>query len=36
LDQAVYKKPAIPRIPVHQDNGYTYIEPQQYLTCWLR
>jgi ectoine hydroxylase-related dioxygenase (phytanoyl-CoA dioxygenase family) len=21
--------------PWHQDNGYTYIEPQQYLTCWV-
>src|SRR5438105_7949917 len=35
-DQAVYKKPEKPRrFPWHQDNGYTYIEPQQYLTCWL-
>ncbi len=35
-DQAVYKKPAPGReFPWHQDNGYTYIEPQQYLTCWL-
>ena len=35
-DQAVYKKPEKPRrFPWHQDNGYTYLEPQQYLTCWL-
>ncbi|CAN5586255.1 hypothetical protein BH24ACT5_BH24ACT5_05490 [soil metagenome] len=35
-DQAVYKKPDKPRrFPWHQDNGYTYVEPQQYLTCWV-
>ncbi len=35
-DQAVYKKPEIPReFPWHQDNGYTYVEPQHYLTCWV-
>jgi ectoine hydroxylase-related dioxygenase (phytanoyl-CoA dioxygenase family) len=35
-DQAVYKKPEKPRrFPWHQDNGYTFIEPQQYLTCWI-
>jgi len=35
-DQAVYKKVEKPRrFPWHQDNGYTYVEPQQYLTCWL-
>jgi phytanoyl-CoA hydroxylase len=35
-DQAVYKKPEKPRrFPWHQDNGYTFVEPQQYLTCWL-
>jgi len=35
-DQAVYKKPEKPRrFPWHQDNGYTYIEPQQYLTIWV-
>jgi len=35
-DQAVYKKPDKPRrFPWHQDNGYTFIEPQQYLTIWL-
>ena len=35
-DQAVYKKPGNPEeFPWHQDNGYTFIEPQQYLTCWV-
>ncbi len=35
-DQAVYKKPENPEeFPWHQDNGYTFIEPQQYLTCWV-
>ena len=35
-DQAVYKKPEKPRrFPWHQDNGYNYIEPQNYLTCWI-
>jgi phytanoyl-CoA hydroxylase len=35
-DQAVYKKPgtAAP-FPWHQDNGYAFLEPQQYLTCWV-
>ena len=35
-DQAVYKKPGSPEeFPWHQDNGYAYLEPQQYLTCWV-
>lgn len=35
-EQAVYKKPETPNeFPWHQDNGYVYIEPQQYLTCWI-
>jgi len=35
-DQAVYKKPEYPKhFPWHQDNGYTFIEPQAYLTCWI-
>jgi phytanoyl-CoA hydroxylase len=35
-DQSVYKKPEYPKpFPWHQDNGYTYIEPQAYLTCWI-
>ena len=35
-DQAVYKKTEKPRrFPWHQDNGYTFVEPQMYLTCWL-
>ena len=35
-DQAVYKKPGteVP-FPWHQDNGYTFVEPQQYVTCWV-
>jgi phytanoyl-CoA hydroxylase len=35
-DQAVYKKPEYPKpFPWHQDNGYTFVEPQEYLTCWV-
>lgn len=35
-DQAVYKKPGTEApFPWHQDNAYTFVEPQQYLTCWL-
>jgi ectoine hydroxylase-related dioxygenase (phytanoyl-CoA dioxygenase family) len=35
-DQAVYKKTQKPQeFPWHQDNGYTFIEPQQYLTLWI-
>ena len=35
-DQAVYKKPSISGdLPWHQDNGYTFVEPQQTLTCWI-
>ncbi len=35
-DQAVYKKPATAAdFPWHQDNGYTFVQPQQYLTCWV-
>lgn len=35
-DQAVYKKPGNPdEFPWHQDNGYTFTDPQQYLTCWV-
>lgn len=35
-DQLVYKKPEKPRsFPWHQDNGYTFVEPQQYVTIWL-
>ena len=35
-DQAVYKKPEKPRrFPWHQDNGYAFVVPQQYLTCWI-
>lgn len=35
-DQAVYKKPNTPSpFPWHQDNGYAFLDPQQYLTCWI-
>ena len=35
-EQSVYKKPETDAdFPWHQDNGYTYVEPQQYLTCWI-
>ncbi|MEG3585974.1 MAG: phytanoyl-CoA dioxygenase family protein [Actinomycetota bacterium] len=35
-DQLVYKETEKPRrFPWHQDNGYGYVEPQQYLTCWV-
>ena len=35
-EQAVYKKPEKPRrFPWHQDNGYTFVDPQSYLTCWV-
>lgn len=37
FEQSVYKKPTkIPKeFPWHQDNGYQYVEPQDYLTCWI-
>lgn len=35
-DQAVYKKPGTESpFPWHQDNGYTFLDPQPYLTCWI-
>jgi ectoine hydroxylase-related dioxygenase (phytanoyl-CoA dioxygenase family) len=35
-DQSVYKKPEKPRIfPWHQDNGYTFVRPEHYVTCWV-
>jgi ectoine hydroxylase-related dioxygenase (phytanoyl-CoA dioxygenase family) len=35
-DQAVYKKPGTEApFPWHQDNGYGFVEPQAYLTCWI-
>ena len=35
-DQAVYKKPDTEALfPWHQDNGYAFIDPQQYVTCWV-
>ena len=35
-DQLVYKRPGTQDdFPWHQDNGYNYVQPQQYLTCWI-
>ncbi len=35
-DQGVYKKPGqTSEFAWHQDNGYTFTLPQDYLTCWL-
>ena len=35
-EQSVYKQPhSAEPILWHQDNGYTYVEPQAYLTCWV-
>ena len=35
-DQSVYKQIEKPRrFPWHQDNGYLFVEPQHYLTCWI-
>jgi Phytanoyl-CoA dioxygenase (PhyH) len=35
-DQSVYKQPnGSEPVLWHQDNGYTYVEPQAYLTCWI-
>ena len=35
-DQSVYKRPhSVEPVLWHQDNGYTYVEPQAYLTCWI-
>ncbi len=35
-DQSVYKKSGRPQeFPWHQDNGYAFVEPQQYLTFWI-
>ncbi len=35
-DQAVYKKPyTTSSFPWYQDNGYAFIDPQQYLTGWI-
>lgn len=35
-DQSVYKKTGKKQeFPWHQDNGYTFIQPQQYLTFWV-
>lgn len=35
-DQAVYKKPGTEEpFPWHQDNGYKFVRPQQYVTFWI-
>ncbi len=35
-DQSVYKQPnSVEPVLWHQDNGYTYVDPQAYLTCWI-
>jgi phytanoyl-CoA hydroxylase len=35
-EQSVYKAPhSAEPVLWHQDNGYTYVEPQAYLTCWV-
>lgn len=35
-EQSVFKQPhSAEPILWHQDNGYTYVEPQAYLTCWV-
>lgn len=35
-DQSVYKKSGRPQeFPWHQDNGYTFLLPQHYVTCWM-
>jgi hypothetical protein len=35
-DQSVYKKPGTASpFPWHQDNGYAFLDPQPYLTCWI-
>ena len=35
-DQSVYKQPnSAEPVLWHQDNGYAYVEPQSYLTCWI-
>lgn len=35
-EQAAYRKPCPGCVfPYHQDSGYTFIEPLQYLTCWV-
>ena len=35
-DHLVYKRPGTrDDFPWHQDNGYNFVSPQQYLTCWV-
>lgn len=34
-DMAVYKKPGTKKpFPWHQDNAYSFVDPQGYVTCW--
>lgn len=35
LIEGAFSSEEIRDVPWHQDNGYTYTEPQQYLTCWV-
>ena len=35
-DMAVYKKPGTMKpFPWHQDNGYSFVQPQEYITSWV-
>jgi len=35
-EQSVYKQPhSVEPVLWHQDNGYTFIDPQAYVTCWI-
>ena len=35
-EQSVFKQPrGAEPVLWHQDNGYTYVDPQAYLTCWI-
>ncbi len=35
-EQSVYKQPhSVEPVLWHQDNGYAFVEPQSYLTCWI-
>jgi ectoine hydroxylase-related dioxygenase (phytanoyl-CoA dioxygenase family) len=35
-EQSVYKQPnSVEPVLFHQDNGYTFVEPQSYVTCWI-
>jgi phytanoyl-CoA hydroxylase len=34
-EQAVYRWPGTSPFAWHQDNGYQFVRPQQYVTCWI-